>query len=163
MAKTKKRKNVKPRNKIVKAKKDKKTKKEKPVKVFSVIDIYSTDILRLDDGREIKLLGVESPAAFFSRNRGLYRQALSFVSSSVQGGKIRLEKPSTPLEPGQENSFYVILPDGSSLNELLIGSGNALSDSKVNHAFKKKFDEAEKKAVKNGLAIWSVQKTDSPR
>jgi modification methylase len=131
---------------------------------FVVAQVYGLDSLRLDDGREVKLLGIEVPASFFSRNRGLYRQALNFINEVAAGKKVTLRRPRIPRKANApSNAYYITLPDRNTLNALLIRNGYALSDRTLAHENQKRFDDYEDQARRQSLSIWAMGKTDTPR
>lgn len=139
-------------------------KETRPEREYTVAQVYGLDSFRLDDGREVKLLGVEAPAAFYSRNRGIYRQALNFANELVAGKKFTLHKSRRPKKSGApENAYYISFPNHVMINGVLIRNGYALSDRNLSHENRGRFDDYEKEARSNDLAIWALSKTDSPR
>jgi len=129
-----------------------------------VREIFGLDTLKLEDGREIRLLGLQTPAAFYSRNRGVYRQALSFVAMLLSGKSVSLRRPdSSKLHNAPGNAFHILAPDGSNAAEALISNGYGLCDRSVEHDLKNKFENLETDARKHSMGIWALMKTDSPR
>ncbi|HOC91448.1 MAG TPA: DNA methyltransferase [bacterium] len=129
-----------------------------------VREIFGLDTLKLEDGREIRLLGLQTPAAFYSRNRGVYRQALSFVAALLSGKPVSLARPeSSKLRNAPGNAFHILAPDGSNAAEALISNGYGLCDRSVEHDLKNKFENLETDARKHSMGIWALMKTDSPR
>jgi site-specific DNA-methyltransferase (adenine-specific) len=127
-------------------------------------EIFGLDTLKLEDGREARLLGLQTPAAFYSRNRGVYRQALSFVAALLCGKSVSLVRPdSSKLRNAPGNAFHILAPDGSNAAEALIGNGYALCDRAVEHDLKSKFENLETEARRHSMGIWALMKTDSPR
>ncbi|HOY61858.1 MAG: putative methyltransferase [bacterium ADurb.Bin236] len=142
----------------------KQTTKEAAAPPAVVREIFGLDTLKLEDGREIRLLGLQTPAAFYSRNRGVYRQALSFVAMLLSGKSVSLRRPdSSKLHNAPGNAFHIVAPDGSNAAEALIGNGYGLCDRSVDHDLKNKFEGLESEARKQSMGIWALMKTDSPR
>lgn len=134
-------------------------KQETPVERLTVTNIININHLRMSSGKDLKLLGIEIPTEFYSRNPGLYRWAFDFL---------RRELGSDPLDivrakkGGDSHSVYISLGK-ETLNENLIRAGLALSDKNCDHDLRKKFDYLEKQAKENDMGMWALKKTDSPR
>ncbi|MFC1474530.1 DNA methyltransferase [bacterium] len=119
--------------------------------------VYNVDHLRKEDGRDVKLLGIEVPAKFFSRNPGLYRQSMDFLKRAVEGKKLRVRMPDS------RGGAYIYVDQRVTVNEQLIRAGYALSDKNATHEMRKKFDRFEKEAKDHDMGMWALKKTDKPR
>ncbi len=106
-----------------------------------VVKVISTDTLVLEDGRRIKLLGIESfgppprpPVKYDSKGRPievdkveptipLEEQAIVFARSLLEGKKVKLEYDVDSRNEQGYKVAYVYLPDGRMANVELLRQG----------------------------------------
>ena len=142
-------------------------------RVVRVVDGDTIDV-RVDDREEsVRFLGVDAP----ERGRGgkpsepLYREATAFVERALAGGAARLL--ADPLGDDRDRHDrilrYVVLPDGSTLNEALIREGLGAAMTEWPYGRMEAFVEAERDARQSGRGMWSdarirrVPWEDAPR
>lgn len=131
-----------------------------PVQVVTIVSLINVNHLRLSTGKDVKLLGVDIPGEFYSRNPGLYRWAFDYLRREVGDSPVQIKRAKSG---GDAYSVYVSVSGKETLNEMLIRTGLALSDKNCDHDNRKKFDYLEKQARDNDMGMWALKKTDSPR
>ncbi len=125
-----------------------------------VMSFSNLDHAKLDNGSDVRLLGVLVPGEFYSRNPGIYRQAFTYLKNLVEGKKVILQDGGNRRGT---TSYYLMLESGENANEMLIAAGYALADRENAHKEVRKFERLEKNARAKGLGMWTIQKTDNPR
>ncbi len=139
---------------------------EKPAagKTIKISSVYGMDTIVAEDGSEIRLIGLENPSAFYSRNRGIYRQALNFIERETSDRTAFLSRKGISKKSKvPDNAYYIEFESGTTLNEALIKNGYALSDRELKHELKDRYNSLEDKARANSMGLWALSKTDRPR
>ncbi|MDE2222784.1 MAG: thermonuclease family protein [Candidatus Omnitrophica bacterium] len=105
-----------------------------------VVKVIASDLIVLEDGRRVKLIGIESlgpppvvPVKYDSKGRvieepqpptiSLQEQAIDFAQDLLENKKVRLEYD---VDPGDTHGYtyaYVFLPDGRMANAELLRYG----------------------------------------
>lgn len=110
---------------------------------------------------KVRLLGIDTP-----EKNGPYTKAEFLgATASDRTCELALAKKVTLIFGGDRLRdrygrllAYVILPDGKSLNEILLQEGLARAYKKFRHDKKQDFIRLEREAKKRGIGIWATQK-----
>jgi endonuclease YncB( thermonuclease family) len=127
-------------------------------RVAAVIDARS---FRLDDGREVRLAGIEPAAA----ERADHRSALSAL---IGGRNVTLSgEDDTPDRYGRQPAFAFLVPSDDSVQALLLAQGEALvSGTVANKDCALALTAAEAAARRSKLGIWAdpaaIKNAESP-
>ena len=144
-----------------------------PARVVRVVDGDTIDVRIGAREESVRFLGVDTP----ERGRDgkpsepLYREATVFVERALADGSVRLL--ADPLADDRDRYDrilrYVVLPDGSTLNEALIREGLGAVLTEWPYGRMEAFVEAERDARRSGRGMWSpdrirkVSWADAPR
>jgi endonuclease YncB( thermonuclease family) len=136
-----------------------------------VVKVIASDLIVLEDGRRVKLIGVESAGApphdyIKYDDKGhvipepveptisLQEQALTYAQDLLENKKVRLEYDVDAIDTSGYHYAYVYLPDGRMANTELLRMGFVkLKVIPPNVKYEDKFDAAyqEAKKEKRGL------------
>ncbi len=110
----------------------------------------------------VRFLGVDTPERGHDGKPAepLYREATAFVERALTGGPVRLL--ADPLGDDRDRYDrilrYVLLPDGSTLNEALVREGLAAVLTEWPYGRMDAFVEAERDARRAGRGMWSEER-----
>lgn len=131
--------------------------------------IYDGDTIRVEGIGKVRLIGIDTPEkeassrdAYYLRHDGvapatlrkIARQALSFNLQQAKNRQVRLEFDHEKTDSYGRTLAYVILPDGRSLNRLLLEQGLAAVYRRFDFRYKADFLAAEKSARDQQLGLW---------
>ena len=132
--------------------------------------VIDGDTLQLDNGKRVRLIGIDTPEVHFSK--GIYqqakrlnkdietikvlgRQATQFTKELVEGKKVRLEFDVEKYDKYDRLLAYVYLKDGLFVNEEIIRQGYAqILTIPPNVKYKDVFLEAQREAKENNRGLW---------
>ncbi len=139
----------------------------------AILRVIDGDTLRVWDGETestVRLLGVDTPEA--SANRKAQEDAAEWsvpvgdILRAGQKAKAFVAAAAPPdirvtLTAAGEDRYgrtlaYITLPDGRSLNELLLRGGAALAPSRYHHARSGKYAELERIARAKKAGFWNT-------
>ena len=109
-------------------------------KYYSVKDIISTEILILNNGLKIRLLGIKEDETQNSSAR-------EFIQKKVRGQKVYLKFDEIKYDPDNNLLCYLYLKNKTFMNAHLIKYGFAKADRKINYKYKSRFIELEQANV----------------
>ncbi|MDR4513139.1 thermonuclease family protein [Nitrosomonas sp.] len=121
--------------------------------------VYDGDTLILENGKRVRLLGVNTPE-IESRHRAGEpggEQARLWLHNKLQDRKVYLEYDLEKQDKYQRLLAHVFLSDGKHVNLELIKNGLAflnIMPPNLRHA--KQFELAQKQAKQNKLGIWAL-------
>jgi endonuclease YncB( thermonuclease family) len=131
-------------------------------RVVRVVDGDTIDVRIGNREESVRFLGVDAP----ERGRDgkpsepLYREATTFVERALEGGAVRLL--ADPLGDDRDRYDrilrYVVLPDGSTLNEALIREGLGAVMTEWPYGRMEAFVAAERDARASGRGMWSNER-----
>ena len=141
-------------------------------RTFTVVKVVDGDTLDVDrpDGRydhtRVRLLGVDAPESVDPRKpvEHFGPEAAVFVRDAVAGKPVtlRLDAARTRDKYGRLLA-YVILADGTNLNEQIVATGHAYADPRYRNPLKAALRRAQDRAAKAGLGLWqAVRRKDLP-
>lgn len=110
------------------------------VKEAKVVKVIASDTIVLEDGKHIRMIGIESygaPAKTYAKldktgrpieepvepTIPLETQALYFAQDLLENKKVRLEYDIDALDENRHSQAYVFLPDNSLANVVLLEQG----------------------------------------
>jgi len=133
------------------------TENAEKVLVSRVID---GDTIQLDDGRRVRLIGVDTPETVHPQ-KGVEpygKEASNFTRSMLEGREVYLEYDVQLADKFGRTLAYVWLEDGRFFNELLLLEGYAqVATFPPNVKYVERFLEAQKKAREAGKGLWSFE------
>lgn len=121
------------------------------------------DSLRLGDGREVRLIGINAPeiGKNGTPDQPLARAARDRASALARGRTVRLIYDEQRLDRYGRTLAYVVLPDGRDLDELLLAEGFGWYIAiPPNVAHLDAYRAAEARARLAGRGIWSRPEYD---
>lgn len=122
-----------------------------------VAQVIDGDTLLLADGRLVRLIGINAPelgkdGAF---DEPLARAAQTLVAQLTVGQRVRLEFDREPVDRYGRLLAHVFLPDGRSLQEILLRQGLAFAVAvPPNLARLAAYQAAEEEARRAGRGVW---------
>ncbi len=130
---------------------------------FTVARIIDGDTLDIDcpDGRyyrtRIRLLGVDTPETVKPdtpvEHFGL--KAHEFTESAAMGRTVTLKLDRVKTRDTYNRLLaYVILPDGTNLNERIVATGYGYADPRFRHPLMREFKHAQAEAMKARMGLW---------
>ncbi len=124
---------------------------------YKVEKVIDGDTLRLEDGRLVRLLGVDTPESKHSEVpvQLFSKEAYEFSRQMVEGFKVRLEYDVEPTDKYGRTLAYVYLEDGRMLNEELLKRGYAYVLRYYPFKKKAEFLIIQEKAREEQRGLWS--------
>jgi micrococcal nuclease len=98
-----------------------------PAETARVAKVLDGDSLRLADGREVRLIGINAPdyGRDGAHDEPFTREAQSALARLIGGGEIRLEYDAERKDRYQRTLAHAFLPDGRSVQQALLREGLA--------------------------------------
>ena len=134
-----------------------------PPQSARVLTVHDGDTItvRIDGHNEkVRLVGIDSPE--LQDERSEYRDA-GYAARNYARSRIGGETVTLEAEPrqGDRDSYgrllrYVILDDGTNINEDLVRKGYAHVYDKFNFTLKPRFKAAEAEAKREKLGVWKL-------
>lgn len=131
----------------------------------TVGDVVKGDELTLQDGTEIRLIGISTPIAAFSQRVGnYYGKGAVELSKKLSAWKtVRLEYDKQVHDRKGRLLAYVFV-DGKFLQEELLKSGQAFAETfPPNVKYREKFIAWQKEAMAAKRGLWGLKPDDYPR
>jgi len=100
--------------------------------LFTVKEVISPETFRLNDGKEIRLIGIKVSTAE-------KQKAISFLQNKLKGKKVYLKLDDKLPSADQVTSCYLYLENRTFINAHLIKHGLATVDEDCDFRYKKKF------------------------
>jgi len=130
--------------------------------------IYDGDTLKIDGIGKVRLLGIDTPEQEASPRdcylqeqgvssamlRRIASETLQFNIAEVKGKKVRLQFDGERQDRHGRILAYVILPDGTLLNRLLLEKGYAVVYRRFDFNLKEEFLRAEAEARSRRAGVW---------
>ncbi|RDH82513.1 MAG: hypothetical protein DIZ80_09510 [endosymbiont of Galathealinum brachiosum] len=127
--------------------------------------VYDGDTLQLEDGRKIRLLGIDTPEVFSKHNvisediklGGERAKAELQKQLSLVNNRVSLAYGPQRFDRYKRTLAHVFLPDGKNMQAWLIAHGHAIAfttppNDRMSDCYKKQ----EKQAIDLGLGIWEL-------
>lgn len=129
-------------------------------------DVVKGDELTLQDGTEVRLIGVKSPIAAVSQRQGNYygKGALELTRQLVEWKRVRLEFDKQTHDPKGRLLAYVYTPEGKLLQEELLRAGHAFASAfPPNVRYHTRFQALQHEAMQAKRGMWGLRVDDYPR
>ncbi len=127
--------------------------------LHSVVRVYDGDTIILEDKKQIRLLGINTPE-IESRLRAEEPggvAAKKWLQAQLQEEKVYLEYDQTKRDKYKRLLAHVFTPDGKHINQALLENGLAfVSIIPPNIRYSDKLIQAQQQAEKQKLGIWSM-------
>ncbi|MBY0474719.1 MAG: thermonuclease family protein [Nitrosomonas sp.] len=127
--------------------------------LHSVVRVYDGDTIILEDKKQIRLLGVNTPE-IESRLRAEEpggAAAKMWLQAQLQESKVYLEYDQTKRDKYKRLLAHVFTPDGKHINQALLENGLAfVSIIPPNVRYSDKLIQAQQQAEKQKIGIWSM-------
>lgn len=127
--------------------------------LHSVVRVYDGDTIILEDKKQIRLLGINTPE-IESRLRAEEPggvAAKKWLQAQLQEEKVYLEYDQTKRDKYKRLLAHVFTPDGKHINQALLENGLAfVSIIPPNVRYSDKLIQAQQQAEKQKLGIWSM-------
>lgn len=125
-----------------------------------VARVIDGDTIELEDGRKVRLIGVDTPETVHPQKEVEYygKEASDFTKSMLEGKEVYLEYDVQLTDRYGRTLAYVWLEGGTFFNELLLLEGYAqVVTFPPNVKYVERFLEAQKKAREAGKGLWSFE------
>lgn len=125
----------------------------------TVVYCFDGDTLKLNDRRIVRLAGIDAPEKAHEDQPAQYysRQARQLLESLARGKQVRLEFPGTETKDRYGRLIAdVILPDGQSLNDLMVSQGAAsfYPHQNLGPQFQERLRELQANAILERRGMW---------
>ena len=128
--------------------------------------VYDGDTIQLDDGRKIRLIGIDTPEVF-SKHRQIpvkiqmagehAKAALSNILKQ-SNGRLGLKHGAERQDRYQRNLAHIYLPNGTNIQAKLIEAGHAIAfTTPPNEVMSRCYMKAEAAARGNKRGIWQLK------
>ena len=130
---------------------------------FTVTNIVDGDTLDINcpdnENRytRIRLIGIDTPELYTESGEMYYaKEASEFAGESALGKSviIYLDEISDTRDKYGRLLAYILLPDETFLNELMLSEGFAYAYTKYRHSFYNKYNQLESRARSNKKGLW---------
>ncbi len=109
-----------------------------------VVEVTEGNILVLDNGSKVKLIGV-----------GTGVQAGLFIRKWVEGKEVKLRYDQEKMKKNGQLLAYVYLPDGRFLNAEIIKQGYASINKEMDFKYIEVFEHYQREAKEKKRGMWS--------
>lgn len=116
------------------------------------------DTIHLEDGRRVRLLGIDAPEMGRDGGRDQYyaRESRDYLRRLINGRPLRLESDNQKPDRYGRLLAYVFLPDGRMVNEVLVEHGLAFfyPHTHQDREFQRRMLEAQRRAIFSRKGFW---------
>jgi micrococcal nuclease len=130
--------------------------------VHEVIRVYDGDTIQIDDGRKIRLIGVDAPEVEspYTQEEPYGSLSRKYLNSLLAGKKVFIKVGEEPYDRFGRTLAYVYADD-ILINGRIIRDGWARAYVRFDYEYKDLFTAYEKEARAKGLGIWESGERDS--
>lgn len=131
---------------------------------FRVGQVIEGDVVKLDDGTEVNLIGVSCPKLDDTDplQVALAHEAVAFTTGAIAGKQVRLEyEPAHSFDGRGRTLAYVYLQDGTFLNAELIKHGYGSAFASYTYRFLDDFHKYEIAARKGQIGQWETREVET--
>jgi micrococcal nuclease len=131
---------------------------------LKVSTVSAGDVLSLDDGTKVNLLGVSCPKMDETdpSRLAIAREALAFTTGAILDKEVRLEYEPAHLTDGQGRTLaYVYLRDGTLLNGELVKRGYGNAFTRYAYRFGDEFRKDELEAKNHKVGLWEEREANT--
>lgn len=129
--------------------------------LHEVVRVYDGDTIQIDDGRKIRLIGVDAPEVEspYTKEEPYGSLSRKYLSSLLAGKKVFIKEGEESRDRFGRTLAYVYA-DGILINGRIIRDGWAKAYVRFDHEYKELFTTYEKEAKAKGLGIWGSGRPD---
>ncbi|HDP25828.1 MAG TPA: nuclease [Deltaproteobacteria bacterium] len=127
----------------------------KAVHLFEVIEVYDGDTILIEDGRKVRLIGVDAPEVEspYRQEEPFGIQSKDYLRDLILHKKVSLNLGDTPLDKYGRTLAYVYLGDVL-INGRIIRDGWARAYRRFEYTHKDLFIAYEKEARARSIGMW---------
>lgn len=140
---------------------------DRKFRVVHVVDGDTLDIGAPDHGKlktRIRLWGVDTPEVAHGGQPEMYfgPEARTFAERTLGDREVQivLSPKRTRDKYGRLLAYVLLERGGTMFNEMLVEQGYAYADTRFDHPYKKRFEDAEKRARQSAVGLWAGVKPD---
>lgn len=137
----------------------------------TVVRVVDGDTVVLNNGRTIRLIGVDTPESFTNRKlakdanalnqekevmQGLGKKAAAYTRSIALDKEVQIKTDRKARDRYGRTLGYIFLSDGTMLNEKLIKDGYACAYTRFQFKYRDEFVSADNEARSEGRGLWPV-------
>jgi micrococcal nuclease len=124
-------------------------------KLHLVVKVFDGDTIQLDDGRRIRLIGVDAPEvdSSYRRQEPFGEESKNYLTSFILNKRVSITLGDPPLDKYNRSLAYVYLGD-ILVNGRIIRDGLALAYRKFYHPWRDLFLVYEREARSKGRGMW---------
>jgi len=128
----------------------------KTLELHDVRTVYDGDTIQLDDGRKIRLIGVDAPEvkSVYSKEEPFGEESKRYLEKLLLGKKVYIKIGAEQFDKYGRTLAYVYMDDVL-LNGRIIKDGWARAYVRFDYEYKDLFVSYEKEAKSRGIGIWS--------
>lgn len=130
---------------------------------FRVEQVVDGDTLRLNDGRTIRLIGVDTPELHHPDLpvQRFAKEAAAFTHKKVEGRPVTLTFNPQDLEDAYGRTLAYVFAEGKLLNKAIITQGYGYAMTRFPHPKLHEFVYAEQQARSMQRGLWNYSLTDA--
>ena len=123
--------------------------------IHEVTEVYDGATIRIDDGRNIRLIGVDAPEVDspYSKEEPFGRESREHLEKLLAGRKVQIRVGATPLDRYGRTLAYVYADDVL-INGRIIRDGWAQADVRFDYKNRDLFVAYEKEARAKRIGMW---------
>jgi micrococcal nuclease len=124
-------------------------------RLHPVMHVFDGDTIQLDDGRIIRLIGVDAPEVDspYRKQEPFGKESKAYLASFILHKKVSITPGDPPLDKYNRTLAYVYLGD-IQVNGRIIRDGWALSYRQFYHPWRDLFLVYEREARSKALGMW---------
>lgn len=131
-----------------------------------VTSVVQADLLRLETGQLVRLLGVDTPITTDPEEPLEFygSESFRFTQKQVEGRRVRIEFDRRRMDNyGRLLGYVYVLPEEKFLNLEIVetGHGHAWTGEPMSREQRDRFEEAETLARSRQLGLWDVEKREA--
>jgi micrococcal nuclease len=129
-------------------------------KLHQVVKVFDGDTIQLDDGRKIRLIGVDAPEVESPYRKAEHwgEQSKAYLASFILNKRISITLGDPPLDKFNRTLAYIYLGD-ILVNGRIIRDGWASAYRVFYHPWRDLFLIYEREARSKGLGMWKKQES----
>ncbi len=127
--------------------------------LYTVTEVYDGDTIKIDDGRIVRLIGVDAPEVEspYRHLEPFGNESKAYMETFVLKKKVRISSGKEPLDKYGRTLAYVYLKDGTLVNGRIIKDGWAMAYQRFDFEYKDLFIAYEKEARSKAIGIWGKE------
>ncbi len=133
--------------------------KARALDVYTVDKVYDGDTIRIEDGRHIRLIGIDAPEVDspYGKAEPYGDQSREYLENMLLNKRVRLEIPPDAIDKYGRTLAYVYLRD-MLVNGRIVRDGYARAYTYFYFSYRELFTNYESEARARGLGMWAGNK-----